>query len=330
MYVISNCDTMESKGVLHIKHYFRFFVFILISVIFLNACKTNDGSEDSSIVMSETSTTVVEKGEETVYTSKTYKNKGKMSDTDGPAVCIYTTKGCNKAQITVDLEHCEMSLVRADGRHVNAYVFLGIDIYDENGSWINCLDAGFCKSGAGGEWHIFYNLFDAPEGARTWYESKVGIKKGVYVLELDSSSRDGYATVKVKTTDGKVVDTKNFPAKGAKADGSNTSYLQNYALDFPQNLILDTNGNKTDNFVEVVLYNTNQDLYFRNINVTDARLWYSGEEVVWTKEQTTSAGIWPDKQCNIGYDAVRMFASQEFFDLKINLDMNYPMEEDPN
>ncbi len=277
--------------------------------------------------MSTVSTTVIDKPVDVIYTSQTYANKGKMSDTDGPAVCIYTSKGCNKARITVDLNSCELSLVRSDGRHVNAYVFLGIDIFDEYGNWINCIDAGLCKSGAGGKWHIFYNLYDAPEGTYTWYESKIGIDPGVYILELDSSSKDGYAKIKVLTEDERTVDHKSFVSIGSKADGSNTSYLQNYALDFPGNLILDTKGNSTKDFVEVVLYNTNQDLFFRNINVFDAKLWYSGQETLWTEKETTSAGIWPDKKCNIGYDTVRLFVTEKFNSMKIDLDMNYPMDD---
>lgn len=251
-----------------------------------------------------------------------YRNKGRMADADGPACCVYSVKGCSSASIRVDFGSTEISLMRSDGRFVNAYAFLGMDIYDSDGNWSNCLDAGFCKCGDGGEWHLFYNLYYAPDGEATWYESSKPLKGDVYTLILDSSAENEYASISAYSVDGTLADTKTFPAPGAQSDGKNTSYLQDYALDFPEDLILGSDGKTTDDFTEVILYNTDQQLYMRNLKISEAQLCIDGTFRSWNTDSTTDVGIWPDKNASPGYDAVRVSVYEKYDTLDICLDMN--------
>lgn len=75
-------------------------------------------------------------------TNLSYTNPGKMGDNDGPAVCVYAKPGYFRASLDIAVSDIRMQTLRADGRFVNAYIFLGVDILDAGGSWINCFDAG--------------------------------------------------------------------------------------------------------------------------------------------------------------------------------------------
>ncbi len=261
-------------------------------------------------------------------TNLTYDNgKGKMGDTDGPAYVVYSKMGYNKASIDVKISELEINNVRKNNRRfVNAYIFLGIDIYDSNGKWVNCLDTGLCYLGVKGGWHLFYNLYTTEtEGAQTWYESKVMLDPSHdYSVTLDSSKQDGRAIVTITDlTDNKVVDSKEFEAAYALANGTNTSYLQNYAIDYPENVKYDTSGNFSEkDFVEITLFNTDQDIYMNNLKIENALVYKNGDSHIWTEEHTQNRSMWPDKNIAIDYEVVKVWVNNLDNSFSLSFDMN--------
>lgn len=261
-------------------------------------------------------------------TNLNYDNKkGKMGDTDGPAYVVYSKKGYNKALIDVAISDISINNIRkSDKNWVNAYIFLGMDIYDDEGNWKNCLDTGFCYSGEDGGWHLFYNLYTTEtKGARTWFESKKILKSSHdYRLTLDSSSEDGRAEVTIyDLTDNKKADSKKFEAAYALADGSNTAYLQNYALDYPDEVKCDTQGKySNEDFVEITLYNTDENIYMDNVKVENAVIYDTNGEYDWTEEYTQNRSMWPDKNINIDYEVIKVWSESFDNNFTLSFDMN--------
>lgn len=73
------------------------------------------------------------------FTNLTYNNAGgKMGDADGPAYCVYSKIGYNRASIDILLSELRHNLYReSDMLPLTAYIFLGVDIYDANGQWVS-------------------------------------------------------------------------------------------------------------------------------------------------------------------------------------------------
>ncbi len=310
-----------------IKKVLCFLTVLSLGTVLMSAC--GNTAEESAItdssctesIVSEESTEMPEYIEK--YDSLTFTNKGKMGDCDGPSFCVYSKTGYNGASMTVDLGNVDVSLRRNDDRrYVNAYIFLGSDIHNDTGHWINCYDAGFCLSGGGGGWHLFYNIYDCPDGVNSWYESRVTIKPGVYTLMLDSGKQDGQAELSVIDEGGNVLDSVTIYAKGIKCDGSNTSFLTDFALDFPENLIYAPGDYVTSDFWKVILYSTDCGIKMKNISVSDASLYIDGEKIKWTEEVTSSVGIWPDKAIKPDYSPVSVEVYSKYGDYIIHLDMN--------
>jgi hypothetical protein len=260
------------------------------------------------------------------FTNLTYDNgNGRMADTDGPAYVVYSKKGYNKASVDVLLSGVEINNVRkSNNKFVNAYIFLGIDVYDTEGNWINCADTGLCYSGRNGNWHLFYNIYQpTTEGAQTWYESKVKLNaKHDYRLILDSSKEDEKVSITVyDLTDDKVADSKEFGIANSLASGENTSFLQNYALDYPEDVKFDTKGNPSkDDWVEITLFNTDQGIYMKNLQIAAATLTKDNNEATWTEELTSNRGVWPDKNVKIDYEVVKIY--KDSFDNKFTVTFN--------
>lgn len=251
-----------------------------------------------------------------MITNINFKNYGKMSDCDGPAYVVYSNIGYNKAQYDVYFDEVKLSTKRKDNNmHINAYAFLGIDIHNENNEWINCCDAGLV-CGQDGTWHIFYNVFDTFEGQDFWYESNINLKgNGNYRLILDSSNKDDEATISVYDLNTlELLDSKTFKTKGSKKSGINTSYLQNYALDFPDDIKFGL-----EDWTLIVLKNTNHNLYMKNLKIKNAKL----NDKIWDENKTCNRSIWPDMEIkNINYETVKIDLKKLDYETIINLDMN--------
>lgn len=308
---------------------------VLLSLFLAAGCEgegspteSDPAQSGSEAVSDETAETVsyAYDGEES-FSNLTFSNgEGKMGDQDGPAYCVYSTQGVQAASMEIELSQLELQIYREDGRHVNAYIFLGVDVYDpEYGYWKNCADAGLVYSGADG-WHVFYNLYSSsdPE-ASTWYESDRSLRSDHdYRLLLDSSQKDGRAVLSVfDLTTGNRVDRVIFELQYAKADGSNTAYLTDFALDYPEDTMQGVDGDPAEDWIDITLGNTDRGIYMRNLRVKNCRVTRDGAEYDWTTEQTANRGIWPDASMDgIDYACTRVRNAKENVSYIIDLDMN--------
>ncbi len=265
-----------------------------------------------------------------VITNLDYDNgKGKMGDNDGPAYCVYSKRGYNKASMDVKISEMKINTLRtSDRKFVNAYMFLGCDIYSGY-NWSNCFDCGFCWSGRTPAWHLFYNIYTpADKDQPGWYESKVRLKKNHdYRLTLDTSEQDELATLIIyDLTSDKEVDRAQFRVKGMKCDGSNTVYLMDFALDYPDDVKKDTAGNPSkDDWKEIALYNTDENLYMRNVVVENVKIYAGGNEYVWDKTRTNNRSLWPDiHMTEVDYPCTKVIANEEDYDFsfRVDIDMN--------
>ena len=261
-----------------------------------------------------------------LWTNLTYDNQGrKMGDDDGPAYAVYSKNGYNKASIDVMMNELRVNTVRkSDQKYLNAYIFLGVDIYSGD-NWVNCADAGLMSWGKNQGWHLFHNIYSVSGNQVKWYESrKILDPTHNYRLVMDASKSDGWATLSViDLSDGnKEVDSIEFQTKGSKKNGSNISMLQNYALDFPQNTKYDSSGKPSgDQWDEITLYNTNQNIYMRNLKITNAKL----NDQIWTEANSKHMAMWPDKNITkINYPVVVIRSATPYRDLIIDFEMNRP------
>lgn len=304
----------------------------LLSFCLLAGCEgegspaESDPAQSVSEAASEETVSYAYDGEES-FSNLTFSNgEGKMGDQDGPAYCVYSTQGVQAASMEIELSQLELQIYREDGRHVNAYIFLGVDVYDpENGYWKNCADAGLVYSGADG-WHVFYNLYSSsnPE-ASTWYESDRSLRSDHdYRLVLDSSQKDGRAVLSVfDLTTGNRVDRVIFELQYAKADGSNTAYLTDFALDYPEDTRQGVDGNPGEDWIDITLGNTDRGIYMRNLRVKNCRVTRDGTEHDWTTEQTANRGIWPDaSMTGMDYACTKVRNAKENIAYIVDLDMN--------
>ena len=290
------------------------------------------GSEASSTgnapseSVSEGTVSYVYDGEES-FSNLTFSNgDGKMGDQDGPAYCVYSERGVQAASMEIELSQLELQIYREDGAHVNAYIFLGVDVYDaQDGYWKNCADAGLVYSGEDG-WHVFYNLYSSSDpNASTWYESDIRLRDDHdYRLVLDSSQKDERAVLSVfDLTTGNRVDRAIIELQYAKADGSNTAYLTDFALDFPEDTKQGVDGQPSEDWIDITLGNTDRGIYMRNLRVKNCRVTRNGVEHDWTEEQTANRGIWPDaSMTGIDYECTKVRNAKENLSYIIDLDMN--------
>ena len=254
----------------------------------------------------------------------TYDNAGRfMGDNDGPAYVVYSQKGYNRASMNILLGDAQVQIHRkSDERFIVAYAFLGMDIHDgETGQWRNCLDAGlrYCETE---KWHLFYNLYDATADQARWYESRINLDPThTYRLTLDASQNNGWATLTAyDLTVNKEADSVLLQARYAKKDGSNVSFYQDYALDFPVGVKLTTQGVPSENdWEEITLYNTDEGMYLKNLRIVGVTL----NDQPWTAEQTDRRTLWPDcHNVKIDYPVVRISHASFDTEMQIDLDMN--------
>lgn len=292
-------------------------------VMTVSACNSGETVDNSDIASSESETSVdVTANASEKITTLDYKNKGKMGDVDGPAFAVYSKVGYNGASVDLNLADMEIKNVLPDGRHINGYCFLGADIF-EDGYWANCVDAGLCWSGTDGGWHLFYNIYETlNEDTSSWYESNKKLpKNGTYRMTFKMIS-DNYATLTVESLTGSFKDSVRVELKGAKADGSNTAFLFNTALDYPPNTKVDTQGNPSEDWTEITLANSDKGLYLRKLRAFNMKLFKENVEEDWINTKNSAVSIWPDKSVS-GFDysptEIFLFDGSEYY---INLDMN--------
>ena len=284
---------------------------LLCLVLSLTACgktETNDNSEETK----------------TIISTLDYKNTGKMGDTDGPAFAVYSKVGYSGASATLDLASMEINTVMEKGKFVNGYAFFGIDVYMGTSSmWLNCVDVGLCWSGKNGGWHVFYNMYEPlNEKTPTWYESSVILPKDdIYDMSL-KLTEDNYALLTIEGRTNGVKDEVRVEVKGASADGYNTAFLFNAALDYPPNTKIDRNGKFCNDFVEITLANSDKGLYLRSFEVKDLTLYQGDTSSPWTNDKSAAVSIWPDKtitEFDYSPTIVDTFDGTKYI---INLDMN--------
>lgn len=297
----------------------RLVSFALVLLLLLCTAACGQAAEESSA--SEASLSPLD-GAKRVLRSLEYENAGRMGDNDGPAFAVYSNIGYSGAAVTLDIADMEVSTRLPGGRFVNCYAFLGIDVY-EGESWANCIDAGLCRSGVNGGWHLFYNIYEPiDEGAETWYESsKMLIKNDVYTLKLELIG-DELARLTVSGTRTNFKDSVEIGVKGALKDGGNTAMLLNVALDYPPEAMLDPDGNPSEDWAQITLANSDKGVFLRGLRASGLTLFKGETSSVWGDNDTSSIGIWPDKSVK-GFDysptEVGIINSDEFY---INLDMN--------
>lgn len=223
-----------------------------------------------------------------------YRNPGRMSDNDGPAFVAYSKIGYSGASATVDLGNTKVNGALSNGKFINAYIFLGIDVFGET-EWENCVDVGFAWAGAKGGWHLFYNLFLKYDGTRfEWWESSNTLPQDdIYDLSCKLIAEEEVLFTAKGRTSG-VEESVRFKLRHAKLDGSNTSCLFNCALDFPPESKIDRNGDPCEDWPEIVLGNTDKGGCLKNLTVTDMTLYTGTEPSKWTNEKNSDIGIWPD------------------------------------
>lgn len=297
----------------------------LLCVLSATACDSeNNESKDISEVSDiseEVSVNPMEKADK-IISSLDYENTGKMGDVDGPAFAVYSDKGYSGASATLDIAGMEIKTLMDDGKFLNGYAFLGIDVYAEEGYWINCVDVGLCWSGASGGWHIFYNMYKpVNESTRTWYESGKKLPKNdTYVISLQLIE-DEKALLTVEAVNGRFKDSVEVEVFGAKADGSNTAFLFNVALDYPSDTKVDRDGKPCSDWKEITLANTDKGVCLKSFRAYDLKLYNGETETPWTNDKNSAVSIWPDKALGFDYapTEVGVFDGTEYY---INLDMN--------
>ena len=301
-------------------------VFIMVAGI--SACEPEDSDNSAEVskeiskidTQEEVSENPMEKAEK-IISSLDYTNTGKMGDVDGPAFAVYSNKGYTGASAVLDINDMEIKTLMPDGKFLNGYVFLGIDVY--NGDWwANCVDVGLCWSGASGGWHIFYNMYEPlNENTPTWYESSKKLPKNdTYVISLTLTG-DDHALLTVEAVNGKFKDSVEVEVKGAKADGSNTAFLFNVALDYPANTKVDTSGKPSEDWKEITYANTDKGVCLKSFHAYDLTLYNGETPSPWTNDKNAAVSIWPDKAVGFDYapTQVGLFDGTEYY---INLDMN--------
>ncbi|MBO4366639.1 MAG: hypothetical protein J5843_03170 [Clostridia bacterium] len=231
----------------------------------------------------------------------TNRDDNSMGDMYAPGYCVYSKTGYNKGEFCFELSQVDAANRGSKKGHVTCYVFLGIGVNNDAGYWMNCCDAGFAYDGDNSGWHLFWATATDENGKRGWNaDSKALNPKHDYKLVLDSSKKNGKATVTaIDLYDNSVADSLEFDLWGSKADGSNTYYLTDIAIDWADaETLVDTKGNPTteDNWVEITLANMGQGIHLKNVRLYGIALYAGGKKQTWKKDMTDHRGIWSDAQ----------------------------------
>ena len=263
--------------------------------------------------------------------SLTYKNKERIGDWGGPAYTVYSKKGYNRASMDVALSDVEINMIRrSDKKTLVGYAFLGMDVWHPTGGyWVNCMDAGLKYDGNSGKWVLFHFIYDvSAANQQKWYESHKALDPTHdYRISLDCSKSEGWTTLSAyDLTEGREADSVTFQARYAKKDGSNVSFYQDFAIDMPDDLMRDPDGNiyevdsaiSDEGWAGIILYSTNEDVYLRNLKVVDSML--NGQP--WTADKTRLRGFSPDSlQPYIGYEVVKVTHANFDNEFQVDIDL---------
>lgn len=172
-----------------------------------------------------------------------------------------------------------------------------------------------------GGWRLFYSSYDPKVW---WHSTDVFLDPDKdYKIVLDSSEADGQVKLSVYDMDGGLADSADIVLNNALADGSNTAFYMNFAIDSGTDLQYDRSGNPTDDWEEIILYSTDDNIYMQNILISNAALYNGGEKVFWNEENTDRLSIWPSKKHGkVDYEVTRVFLFDGYSDYRIDLDMN--------
>lgn len=303
----------------------------LVLTLLFSACSSNmsTSSAASKSTASKSTSSATASAVSNGNNNLEWTNSGiKDGPADGPGYSVYSNVGYNKASAVVCLSQAKTNLSRKSNKKaINAYAFLGIDVYRNGTQWANCVDAGLLRSGNDGKWHACANRYMVGPDDNKWWESTVNLDETHdYKLVLDSSKKNEQITLQVidVTDKNKVVDTKSFEFYYAKADGSTTSYYHCISMAFPPDICYDTKGNADcTEFQEVLKYNTNEGLYFKNIALKEATLYNASGSHSWTQECTKDRFMWPTKANTVTYPCVTLQSVKKDYEEVVNINLNH-------
>ena len=239
--------------------------------------------------------------------------------------------GYNRASMDVALSDVEINMIRrSDKKTLVGYAFLGMDVWHPTGGyWVNCMDAGLKYDGNSGKWVLFHFIYDvSAANQQKWYESHKALDPTHdYRISLDCSKSEGWTTLSAyDLTEGREADSVTFQARYAKKDGSNVSFYQDFAIDMPDDLMRDPDGNiyevdsaiSDEGWAGIILYSTNEDVYLRNLKVVNSML--NGQP--WTADKTRLRGFSPDSlQPYIGYEVVKVTHANFDNEFQVDIDL---------
>lgn len=252
-------------------------------------------------------------------------NDDEMGDQEAPGYCVYSKKGYNAAEFVFELSQAEVNLAGSNGSRITAYAFLGVNVFNDGGYWMNCCDAGFAYSNESTGWRLFWATATDADGNRGWFDGGKSLNPShSYKLTLDTSSADGKATLTAYDIDeDKVADMLEFDLYGSKADGSNTSYLTDIAIDWTgDDTFRDSDGNATTDWVKITEANLGSGMYLRNVRIYGCKLTAGGESFDWTTDRTANRGIWSDADSPITAETTSIHNVTEDMEYIIDLDLS--------
>ena len=113
-----------------------------------------------------------------------------------------------------------------------------------------------------------------------------------------------------------------FYLYGAKADGSNTSYLTDIAIDWTgEQTWIDENGNKTDDGDKVTIAQLGSGMHLKNVRIYDCTLYKDDKSFIWTKELTRVRGIWSDADSIVKAETTKIHHCLEDKEYIVDLDL---------
>ncbi|QNK42013.1 hypothetical protein [Caproicibacter fermentans] len=297
-------------------------------LLYLSSCSGNSAATESLAAASKSVSSGVSSETNGLWTNLTWENNGdKMGDNDGPAYVVYSKEGYNKASQVIKVSRMKVNLVRkSDGKSLNGYAFLGMDVYNgKENQWVNCIDAGLGFIGSTCKCHACVNRYSVSPDEDQWWESSVELDMTHdYKLVLDASQKDEQVTLTIfdVTEKNRQVDSKTFTLYYAKKDGGNLAVYQDYAMDFPEDVRLDTKKVPSTDWEQITLYNTDEDLYMKNIVGSDLCLYNDSGSRPWTADRTADRYMWPDKTSCISYVTTTVTQIKKDSETKIDLNMN--------
>lgn len=257
------------------------------------------------------------------FTNLTMQNANDkdMGDRYAPGYCVYSKKGYNKSELVFEMPQAVVQPFGKDGGRVVTYVFLGINVYDKNGYWQNCCDAGFQYSNETNGWHLFWATATDENGQRGWFNtSKTLNPKHTYKLILDNSEKDGYAKVTAFDLDtNQAADSYEFKLWGSKKDGINTDHLTDVAIDWAGEETTGKDWVEERDWVEITNKYKNSGMCLKNVRLYGIALYKNGERFDWTKDLTRFRGIWSDKTHPIDFVTTSIHHCTEDYEYIIDL-----------